>query len=293
MINKPPELPTVPTVDNVKESLLAAAPLCLNKAENSLNECISVENEYYVTTRLDHATEGLVILGKTTAFVRKYNELYARSPCKGMKKFYRALTATPIPIGVLNHSVKLNCRLSGTPFFTLVVADNLSEKTCHDNSDINEVKKQNIEENKNNGHSTKFKSCTLIIHACKKVNLAASAKERFGTSTAWESTIELITGRTHQIRAQLSALEAPILGDALYSSLADANLRQKLLMNDPSIRVFDEATGDRLLREADGAIGLQAYRLEFIDKTLFSSIVEDQNKIFDAGKPWWSIQNDK
>lgn len=39
--------------------------------------------------------------------------------------------------------------------------------------------------------------------------------------TAWSNEIELHTGRTHQIRAQVSRLGAPILGDGMYGSKLD------------------------------------------------------------------------
>lgn len=43
---------------------------------------------------------------------------------------------------------------------------------------------------------------------------------------AHECLIELLTGRTHQIRAQLSAVGCPLLGDSLYAPLAFRELRQ-------------------------------------------------------------------
>lgn len=48
--------------------------------------------------------------------------------------------------------------------------------------------------------------CRLILLACKPVN------------DGFEVDIQLLTGRTHQIRAQLAALGSPILGDAMYGS---------------------------------------------------------------------------
>lgn len=51
------------------------------------------------------------------------------------------------------------------------------------------------------------------------MHLTGQAAAEWG-ETAYEATIQLITGRTHQIRAQLAAVGCPLKGDLLYAALA-------------------------------------------------------------------------
>lgn len=53
-------------------------------------------------------------------------------------------------------------------------------------------------------------TCELVIESCKKTNVSLFE--------AYKTKINLVTGRTHQIRAQLAYLGVPILGDQLYGS---------------------------------------------------------------------------
>lgn len=53
----------------------------------------------------------------------------------------------------------------------------------------------------------------------QEVTLTGSAAAEWGPA-AYESTLQLVTGRTHQIRSQMAAVGCPLLGDQLYTALA-------------------------------------------------------------------------
>jgi 23S rRNA-/tRNA-specific pseudouridylate synthase len=266
ILDKPAYLPVAPTVDNILESALAGAA-----------KGIGAKNPLLITSRLDQATEGLIVLGKTAEFVQKFSNIIRgetgasnddeneeKEPVVLYTKMYKALVRVPPPLGVMTHHVKIKCRQQGTPFFTMVLREE---------SIKNEPKAQ---------------YCELVVHAVEKVNLGSTAKGRFDlgeVETGFEVLIELVTGRTHQIRAQLSAAGSPLLGDDLYTPLADPKLRARLEEGDPTLAIVDE-TGRRLLAEADGPIGLQAFRLEIDDrKGVFGE--ERKNVVFESGTPWW------
>lgn len=62
---------------------------------------------------------------------------------------------------------------------------------------------------------------------CRRLTEAGALQLGLEPGTpAHECVIELLTGRTHQIRAQLSAVGCPLLGDGIYQPLASPELRQ-------------------------------------------------------------------
>lgn len=56
-----------------------------------------------------------------------------------------------------------------------------------------------------------WKSCEMVVHQTHQTHLGCSSK------------IELITGRTHQIRGQMALLGCPLIGDALYGDKNEAS----------------------------------------------------------------------
>jgi hypothetical protein len=73
----------------------------------------------------------------------------------------------------------------------------------------------------------------------------------------YEVTVQLLTGRTHQIRAQLAAIGAPILGDVMYEPLAGA------LVPAEGPAADELLAGVRAAAIVENPIGLHAASLEW------------------------------
>ena len=293
VINKPSGLPVPPTVDNAIENVLYGAELAIGISRGKEK----TREQLYITTRIDHVTEGLVVVGKSTAFVQKFNKLvYAKSRidgndeqssqlsgCHGMvlRKWYRAVVVGPVSReGIVHHDVLMNVKIPGLPFLTLVL-DGLSTISRD---------------------TKKVLPCSMIIHDCEPVCLNEDARTYWGVDSSantYELNIELLTGRTHQIRSQLSAIGLPILGDCLYKPLSSSDengheRRQQILecFDNPTKTISNlDSSGKRIIKEPKQGIGLQAYKLEvFHDGHLFTEKTGELNElpiVVDAGPPSW------
>ncbi|KAL4856876.1 RNA pseudouridine synthase 6 [Chlorella vulgaris] len=323
VVSKPAGVPSAPTVDNWLESAPACTAQASTSGSHRRRSCLCIfallvalrlagskvsalalEQPLLLTSRLDQCTEGLLVLAKTRSFVARFNQLVQRSSnnskhsssttddgrssdgnggrgggteqqehsmcgassdsCapqqRPLRKFYRAATAVAPPLGLLRHHLSIERRHQGLPSFTI----------AHDQA----VEGSLLAE--------------LRVVEVAPIRLTAAATEQWGTPAeaipVYECLIELLTGRTHQIRAQLAAVGCSLLGDSLYQPLVSLQLRQRLFAGDPCDDLR-QGSADRLLREPQGGVGLQACRLEVADACMGGS--RDAPALFDAGTPWW------
>lgn len=171
ILNKPAGIPSHPSVDNF--------------VENSLTQTeIAIQTKLHISHRLDTTTEGLIVYGKTTDFVRAFN---IQLENKSIEKKYVAL--------VHGESKSLD-------HHTPIILFHYMEQTPRAPKIISDI------------HHDKWLPCELRI-------------ERL-TDHEWTDGIRikhvhlnLLTGRTHQIRSQMAFIGFPLLGDSLYGSPID------------------------------------------------------------------------
>ena len=231
VVNKPPGCQVPPRVDNQLECLVGW-----------IQRLCHLDQPLKPVHRLDTGTEGLVVLAKTREFARWFQELLLG---KGgaIEKRYRALVSHPPPLGEWKHYIEENHRVPGQPRISRVFSKPTPGAA----------------------------RATMHLHQCRCIALGREAEEKWKTTEAHEIDIELITGRTHQIRAQLSHEGYPLLGDGLYGE-ADASSVSEL-------------------ESRDAYIGLQASRLTLrhpdIEMYFAAAAAADQSITFDAGRAWW------
>ncbi|KDP20778.1 hypothetical protein JCGZ_21249 [Jatropha curcas] len=249
VLDKPAGTSVGGTTNNIEES-------CATFATRALGLTAPLKT----THQIDNCAEGCVVLARTndycSVFHRKIRE-------KTVKKLYLALAASPMPIGLITHYMR-----------PVNIAPRL----------VSEEFMQG------------WQLCQLEILECKKVpwpdarTMEKYSVEDCGWSSkdyAYECKINLLTGRTHQIRAQLAACGAPLVGDSIYMPAVIAEMtnpglnpfgkHKKLYANedDESIAIAEWVKQHR--KEPNVAIGLQACQISW----------DDGQHIYKAGSPWW------
>lgn len=182
---------------------------------------------------------------------------------KKVKKLYLALVAAPVSCGIITHFMqptKLAPRL-------------VSEE-----------------------YVKGWQLCQLEVLDCKEVPWPDSIiEEKYQIKDcqwpvknfAYECKINLLTGRTHQIRAQLAACGAPIIGDSMYMPAALAELTKPGVSPFRKCKREYSCQDDKRIaiehwislhgKEPSLAIGLQACQISW----------DNDTHIYEAGSPWW------
>ncbi|KAK8940795.1 hypothetical protein KSP39_PZI010480 [Platanthera zijinensis] len=138
--------------------------------------------------------------------------------------------------------------------------------------------------------------CQLEVLECKEVPWPNADVERThniedcglpSKKTAYECRINLLTVKTHRVRAQLASIGAPIVGDSMYMPSAFAAI------SNPLINLFGEqrkkysSDNDKVAamagwilchgKEPNSVVGLQASQISW----------NDGDHFYEARAPWW------
>ncbi|KAK4258977.1 hypothetical protein QN277_005362 [Acacia crassicarpa] len=214
------------------------------------------------THQLDNCTGGCVVLART----KEYSSIFhGKIREKKVKKLYLALAAAPLPCGIITHYMR----------------------------PVNRAPRLISEDYMEGWHL-----CQLEVMECRKVPWPSNViQDKYcieecgwpSQDYAYECKINLITGKTHQIRAQFGASKAPLIGDSMYMPAAVAE------MANPGLNPFGkhktefscESEKEMAIlnwiaqhgKEPSVAIGLQACEISWDD---------DGEHFYKAGSPWCS-----
>ncbi|KAK4753262.1 hypothetical protein SAY87_022060 [Trapa incisa] len=252
VLDKPAGTSVGGTTDNIEES-------CATFATRALG----LKDTLKTTHQIDNCSEGCVVLARTKEYCSVF---HGKIRDQMVKKLYLALVASPVPIGIVTHYMR-----------PVNVAPRL------------------VSEDYVKG----WYLCKLEVMECNKVPWPNSIiQEKYSVEScgwptkdfAYECKINLMTGKTHQIRTQLAALGAPIVGDSMYMASAIAELTnpeinpfgklKKLYLNESDKAIAVEQWIAQHGKEPQVAIGLQACQISW----------DDGKHIYSAGSPWWRLE---
>jgi 23S rRNA-/tRNA-specific pseudouridylate synthase len=161
ILDKPAGTTVGGTTDNIEESCATFASRALDLPE-----------PLKTTHQIDNCTEGCVVFARTKEYCSVF---HTKIRNKEVKKLYRALAAAPLPIGIISHYMRPK---NMAP--RLVAEDSIQG----------------------------WHLCQLEVLECKKIPWPDAATEKkhdiedcgwTSKEFAYECTINLLTGKTHQV----------------------------------------------------------------------------------------------
>lgn len=249
VLDKPAGTSVGGTTDNIEES-------CATFATRALG----LTNPLMTTHQIDNCTEGCVVLARTKEYCSVF---HGKIREKKVKKLYRALVSAPLPLGIISHYMR-----------PVNVAPRLVSKDFHRGWHL----------------------CQLEILECSEVPWpSVFVRDKYGVddcgwptkNVAYECKINLLTGRTHQIRAQFAAYGAPIIGDSMYippvlaersnPGLNPYGENGKLYATEEEKADVVKEWMDQHGKEPSVAIGLQAFQISW----------DDGEHFYESRSPWW------
>ncbi|UPQ97449.1 pseudouridine synthase [Chloropicon primus] len=200
-----------------------------------------------ITHRLDQPTSGVLVLARTKEFASYFNGLLARRD-GSVRKHYKVFTRREVPRGaldeegVLTHYARVGVRAAKSKTRTVMYDEDAEGR-----------------------------------HVCKLRVLGSEAVvDGGGKVQGYETEVVLMTGRTHQIRAQFAAVGCPVVGDTVYDGRGEDSAR------------YREGEFEFLEK-----IGLQACKMAVKDESSSPSpkYFPAQGIEFSAlSDPWWRVE---
>lgn len=284
VVDKPAGVvPTVPTVDNAVENVVTAVALAVLPPPPDLSSLLPSARApppaLFATGRLDACTSGVVCFARTADSAKRINDCLKT---RAVTKVYRALcladprdpSARKLSPGIVRHLFRRKSKAHDNAKPTLL--------RSFDPSLLPDPLAPACEQD------LTWQLAELRILRSRPVEMLPEPAAPLGDSSGApgppsqaplslvEVDIELITGRTHQIRLQMAALNCPLYGDSRYTPVR--GLLDDDLDTMPLHREFGPEPKDR--------VGLHCSALTLPGGTLPGQ--SDAPLELRASDPWWS-----